>query len=132
VCDDILLDMNEQSEHQGKLEILRLEVVAELETIAFRNEASGDWEAKADTTEQAETDENSEADAAEELATRTAVVAELETTHRNIERALQKIPLGTYGLCEVCNAPIAPSRLNFLPSARTCSLHLDDERTLPL
>ncbi len=124
--------MHTQAESEATLTALLKDVVAELEAVATINEHSGDWEVKTDSTEQAETDENSEADAAEELASRTAVVVELETTYRNIERALQKLTLGTYGLCEVCGAPIAPSRLDILPQARTCSLHLDDERTLPL
>ncbi len=124
--------MNTQFEYKEKLELLRKEVMTQLSTVATQHEETGDWEVKSDTTEQPETDENSEADAAEELATRTAVVAELETTYRNIERALQKISLGTYGLCEVCGEVIAPSRLDILPSARTCSLHLDEEHTLPL
>jgi RNA polymerase-binding transcription factor DksA len=124
--------MNTQNEQLAKLEMLRTNIVNELETIATKNADSGDWEVKLDTTEQPETDENSEADAAEELESRVAIVAELETSYRNIERALQKLPLGTYGLCEVCGAPISPSRLDFLPSARTCTLHLDEEKTLPL
>jgi DnaK suppressor protein len=121
--------MNTANEHQTKLEDLRANIITDLEVIAIRNEESGDWEVKTDVTEQAE---NSEADASEELASRTATLAELEITYRNIERALQKISLGTFGICEVCGAPIAPSRLDILPSARTCSIHLNDERALPL
>ncbi len=124
--------MQTQDAYRAKLESLLSEVVKELETIAFINPESGDWEAKPDTTEQFETDENSEADASEALASQTAVLAELETTYRNSKKALEKISLGSYGLCEICGAPIAPSRLLILPSARTCSLHLDEERTLPL
>lgn len=124
--------MDTQSEYRAKLEALRDSVTSELQTIATKNPESGDWEATTDTSEQVETDENSEADASEELETRTAIVTELEMSYRNIERALEKISLGTYGLCEVCNSPIQPARLDILPSARTCALHLEDERTLAL
>lgn len=118
--------------YQKKLEALLEEIVSELQTIATQQEESGDWEVRNDTSEQFEADENSEADAAEELASRTAVVAELETTYRDVKRALEKISLGTYGFCEICNEEINPSRLDLLPSARTCTLHLDEEHTLPL
>lgn len=37
-----------------------------------------------------------------------------------IEAALKKIEDGTYGLCEVCNCRISPSRLKILPFATTC------------
>lgn len=124
--------MDTQSQYRATLEALRETIISELQTIATKNPDSGDWEAHTDASEQAEADENSEADASEELETRTAIVTDLETSYRNIERALEKISLGTYGLCEICSTPIAPSRLDILPSARTCSLHLDDEPTLAL
>lgn len=38
----------------------------------------------------------------------------------DIEAALRKIDRGVYGLCEQCQKPIAPKRLNALPSARYC------------
>lgn len=38
----------------------------------------------------------------------------------DIEAALRKIDHGIYGLCEQCQKPIAPKRLNALPSARYC------------
>jgi DnaK suppressor protein len=107
-------------------------VVAELEQIALFHKETGDWEAKPDTQSGFEANENSEADGFEEHERRQSAVAELETTHRNISRALEKIAAGTYGHCEICSAPISPARLSFLPTARTCTDHLDDERTLGL
>ncbi len=38
----------------------------------------------------------------------------------DIEAALRKIDHGIYGVCEQCQKPIAPKRLNALPSARYC------------
>ena len=35
-------------------------------------------------------------------------------------RALQRLASGAYGRCEVCGAPIAPSRLQIVPSAALC------------
>lgn len=35
-----------------------------------------------------------------------------------VEHALAKIPLGTYGVCEACGQPISEARLRALPPAR--------------
>jgi len=37
-----------------------------------------------------------------------------------LEHALHKFDLGTYGLCEICGQPIEPARLEALPQARLC------------
>lgn len=123
--------MSHDNNH-ARLEELLAQVTSELEAIADQDPLTGDWEATPDLAEQAEADENSEADAAEELSSQSATVAELETTYRNINRALLKIESGTYGLCEVCGETIVTGRLEILPSARTCTAHMDEERTLPL
>ena len=37
-----------------------------------------------------------------------------------IQDALARISLGTYGWCEACGAPVAPERLEAIPHARHC------------
>jgi RNA polymerase-binding protein DksA len=37
-----------------------------------------------------------------------------------IERALQRMDSGTYGICTRCGEPIAPARLQALPAAEHC------------
>ncbi|HEX2191633.1 MAG TPA: TraR/DksA C4-type zinc finger protein, partial [Acidimicrobiales bacterium] len=37
-----------------------------------------------------------------------------------IEHALTRINLGTYGSCEACAVPVAPERLEAIPHARYC------------
>jgi DnaK suppressor protein len=37
-----------------------------------------------------------------------------------VERALQKLNEGTYGLCDQCGKPIDPARLEALPQASLC------------
>lgn len=37
-----------------------------------------------------------------------------------IERALERIEQGTYGMCELCGGEISEDRLNALPEANTC------------
>jgi len=39
---------------------------------------------------------------------------------RELRTALQKIEEGTYGVCEECEDPIAPRRLDALPFAKRC------------
>jgi DnaK suppressor protein len=41
-------------------------------------------------------------------------------TLREIDEALERIDLGTYGQCEGCGKPIPPTRLKALPHARLC------------
>jgi len=37
-----------------------------------------------------------------------------------VEHALHKFELGTYGLCEICGQPIGPARLEAFPQAKLC------------
>lgn len=46
-----------------------------------------------------------------------------ETNHaalEDVDRALQMLQKGTYGICEACGRPIAPERLEANPAARFC------------
>ena len=48
-------------------------------------------------------------------------IAESETAEAGeIERAIEKIDTGTYGICETCNKPIGVDRLQFLPYSTLC------------
>jgi len=49
-----------------------------------------------------------------------SVVKALRTNLRDVERALTKMGLGTYGLCEICGEPIPIERLEALPWAILC------------
>ena len=48
-----------------------------------------------------------------------AILEQLENELAEIEAALQRLDQGTYGIDEVTGEPIAPERLEALPSART-------------
>lgn len=37
-----------------------------------------------------------------------------------VKKALARINIGTYGICEICHKPIDPARLKFFPQATTC------------
>jgi len=63
------------------------------------------------------------ADSAQSTAERArliSVVKALRTNLRDVERALAKMDVGTYGLCERCGRPISPERLEALPWAILC------------
>jgi len=48
-----------------------------------------------------------------------------------IERALEKIKLGQFGLCEACGGPIQPARLKIQPLARLCVDCMHDYEAAP-
>ena len=56
----------------------------------------------------------------EEAAEAAALVDTLVETLNEIEDALSKISLGTYGTCETCKGPISDERLVAMPAARLC------------
>lgn len=107
-------------------------VEAELRTIAIYDLHADNWEAIPEGTSAGDADENSEADVVEEWNERRATTAVLETDYRNLKRALQKITDGTYGICEVSGEAIEQDRLKVNPSARTCTLHMNEEGSLSL
>ncbi len=45
---------------------------------------------------------------------------DLERQLREIDRALERMERGTYGLCEQCGTPIDPARLEFMPETPLC------------
>jgi RNA polymerase-binding transcription factor DksA len=124
--------MNNSQSLKDKLLVQLSAVIEELQTIANHDETTDDWVAVPDATELMEADENTEADAVEEWNERRATLSQLETTYRLIKRALNKIEAGTYGICEISGEEIEPERLMINPTARTCTRHMDEERTLPL
>jgi RNA polymerase-binding transcription factor DksA len=117
---------------QLQLEVELVQVTSDLDTIATFNTLTSDWVAIPDAQELQEADMNSEADAVEEWNERRATLSQLEVTYQNTKHALGKIALGTFGTCEICQASIEEDRLSFLPTARTCKAHRDDEGTLSL
>ena len=49
-----------------------------------------------------------------------ALAASLRETLEEVEHALGKLDEGTFGVCESCNQPINPARLEAKPAARYC------------
>lgn len=59
---------------------------------------------------------------AEQVENRT-LAASLQDQLTDVESALERIDAGTYGTCEVCEQPVAPARLEAMPSTRFCIEH---------
>jgi RNA polymerase-binding transcription factor DksA len=119
------------NDYQNTLEAEKENLISELQTIATQDQISGDWVAKPAGL-QTEADQNSSADNTEDWNERRALVAQLETRYHNVLLALAKCSAGTYGTCELCREEIEKDRLAVNPAARTCKLHLERERELPL
>ena len=55
-----------------------------------------------------------------ELEKRLALERRLTDTLAEVEQALKKYEAGTYGICDLCDRPIEPARLEALPQANLC------------
>jgi RNA polymerase-binding transcription factor DksA len=84
---------------------------------------STEWEAVQNDTTQ-ESDTHDQADHLDEYQENRAVVDVLNTQHREVLAALERIENGTYGVCEVCGEEIEEDRLEADPSAKTCKTHM--------
>ena len=55
-----------------------------------------------------------------ELEKRLALESRLKNLLAEVERAIQKMDAGTYGVCDICGQPIDPARMEALPQAIMC------------
>jgi DnaK suppressor protein len=55
-----------------------------------------------------------------ELEKRLTLQNRLQLMLTEVEKAIQKLDNGTYGLCDMCNTPIDPARMEALPQAILC------------
>ncbi len=109
------------------------ELTAELKTVGIHDPHNPqDWIAVPEQLDSSEADSDLIADEVEDSDERQALVATLEATYNDIMRALKKIEMGTYGMCEICNSPIEEDRLEANPEARTDKAHMNEEMTLDL
>lgn len=88
-------------------------------------ENPADWEPTPRDMNVMQADKNEAADQKEDYEERSAVQVELETRLGNINRALERIEDGTYGVCKVGGEPIEEKRLEANPAAETCMAHLE-------
>lgn len=124
--------MTDNTQLKSTLESELSALRTELETIATYNAETGDWVAVPVSSDIRNADDNDNADGFEEWNERRALMAQLEVKFHNITIALNKFETGEFGICEICNEKVEPERLAINPAARTCKIHMERERELPL
>ena len=87
-----------------------------------------DWTVKKAGDESFGSDRNDNADIDEMEGEDTASINELEARLKEVERALDKVDSGTYGVCEISGDDIEMDRLVANPAARTCKKHMHEAR----
>ncbi|HEY8545933.1 MAG TPA: TraR/DksA C4-type zinc finger protein [Acidimicrobiales bacterium] len=96
------------------------QVRAAIESDHFGDEPEEDSSAELSHFDQHPADAASDAfEREKELSILDRVQAELD----DVERALQRLDEGTYGLCEACGSAIGDERLAAVPAARFCVDH---------
>lgn len=55
-----------------------------------------------------------------ELTSRLTAAQHTREQLARVDRALEKLAAGTYGLCDLCGKPISPERLKAIPQANLC------------
>lgn len=122
--------MNQNTAHfKKKLQEQLQTVESELKTLGWKNEA-GEWDATGGDIDPTATESDELADAQEEYAENRVEIEEIQIHWNDIKRALGKIEEGTYGVCEIGGEDIEEDRLEVNPSARTCKVHIDEEKNL--
>ena len=103
-------------------------LVTELKGLAKPEGTSGHWQTQYPQFEAVETGSHAaadeEADEVEEYEARLATENSLETRLMEVNAALERMTLGTYGVCKKCNKPIQPARLQANPAA---AYHVEHE-----
>ncbi len=108
----------ELEELRGALEAEKDSLEEELSEHGRIIDDQGDWQG-ASMLEGEEADPSDAADQIEEMVTNAPLVHELETRHKDVVDALEKMDGGTYGICEKTGEEIPYDRLEANPAART-------------
>lgn len=114
--DQKIIDQAKQS-----LENKKREIEKELESFANKDaKLKGDYDTKFPDFN---AEQNIEDSALEVTAYDNTLSVEhaLELNLQNVNRALDAIKNGSYGLCQKCHKEIDPKRLEALPEAKTCA-----------
>jgi len=114
--------------HKLEDELIVLE--GELRDLGWENPQTGEWEATGGDIDSTATEEDELADRQEQFGINQAEVAPLETRWKEVKEALRKMDEGLYGVCDVCGEKIEEDRLDANPAARTCVLHMGEEKNL--
>ena len=105
------------AELKEKLEKEKIQLENELSRIADQTQAKGDYETRFN---EIGTGEDENATEVEEYTDNLALEENLQKQLAEVEEALSKIQLGTYGFCENCQKMIPLDRLRAYPAAKKC------------
>jgi len=105
-------DVSADVDYAELLQTEREELHAQLKELGFGDE--GDTGLNYDSNFADSSQVTAERGEAERLAT------ELRESLEEVEAALVRLSVGTYGVCEVCGKPIGSARLEAMPAARLC------------
>ena len=92
-------------------------------TVAQLAALSRDFDQMVDASESSNADDEHDPEGATigfERAQLSALIAQTRRRLVDLDRAIEQVRAGGYGVCEACGGPIAPERLEARPSARTC------------
>jgi RNA polymerase-binding transcription factor DksA len=104
-------------------ELLAAERTSTEERLArLRDDYAGVVDATRDANSDDEHDPEGQTIAYERSQTK-ALVHQAERHLDEIDAALDRLAVGSYGVCASCGGPIAPGRLEARPTARTCVHH---------
>lgn len=96
----------------------------ELAGVAHKNpEIAGDWEPSAPDLNNPTADPNDLADSMETFEENAAIEVELEARLMEVDAALARLEVGSYGTCRICKNAIEDARLHANPAAQTCITH---------
>lgn len=105
---------------QGRLAELRAELELQRDNLRREIQEQGGDPDSDDAEIDVERGFADSAHATAERARTLSVMKALRANLRWVNRALTKMELGTYGVCERCGNPIGPERLDALPWAILC------------
>lgn len=105
----------------------KVRVENELRDLGVQDPATHEWEAAEKNVDTAATEQDELADRIEALEESRSELLALGAQWHNINRALQTIENGSYGVCEIGGEAIELARLEANPSARTCIAHKEED-----
>lgn len=113
----IFMETAQQKELLEELLVEKGKLEQELAGFAKKSGKPGDYDAVFPEHDQ---DIESNALAVQEMDRRTTLEHELETRLQDVNKAIEKIKMGSYGVCENCSQPIEDKRLKVMPVAVYC------------
>lgn len=111
--------------YKKMLELEQEELINDLKSSSVKDPVTGEYNTVPSSDEQ-ESDELDIATRDEYFEEDAALNYEFSDQLKDVKDALNKIENGTYGTCEECNQNIEEDRLAAVPSARTCSVHMNN------